>query len=81
MTLLSAGADAVPSAEPKNHSKKKFRLITIGKKQLPHPDQEGAGGRKQTLWGTVTTVGEDLHEFEQGMTEKQYETKTRGTYL
>jgi hypothetical protein len=79
MKLLSEGADAVPSAEPRDKASKKFRLISIGKKQLPHPDQAGAGGRKQTLWGTVSTVGEDLHKFEQGMGAKQYETKTRGS--
>ncbi|KZT30877.1 hypothetical protein NEOLEDRAFT_1083382 [Neolentinus lepideus HHB14362 ss-1] len=79
MTLLSAGADAVPAAEPEGHAKK-FRVITVGKKQLPDPSGGGSGrGRKETFWATVSTVGDDLHKLESGLGEKEYETKTRGT--
>ncbi|TFK56712.1 hypothetical protein OE88DRAFT_1803380 [Heliocybe sulcata] len=93
MKLLSAGADAVPAAEPKGQEKKKFRVITVGKKQLPDPDSGGSGrgrketfwatvgsgrGRKETFWATVGTVGEDLNKLENGLGEKEYETKTRG---
>ncbi|EEB98594.1 hypothetical protein MPER_01872, partial [Moniliophthora perniciosa FA553] len=35
--------------------------------------------RKETFWGTVTKVGDDLDELEKGLGEKTYETKTRGT--
>ena len=80
MTLLSAGADAVPASESTNASKKPFRLITVGKKSLPDPEATGGGrgGRKQIFWATITTVGEDLHKLEEGLGEKSYETKTRG---
>ncbi|EPQ60362.1 hypothetical protein GLOTRDRAFT_31016 [Gloeophyllum trabeum ATCC 11539] len=80
MKLLSEGADAVPAAEPKGQDKKKFRVITVGKKQLPDPDSGGSGrGRKETFWATVSAVGDDLHKLESGLGEKEYETKTRGT--
>jgi len=82
MKLLSAGADAVPAAEPTNESKKHFRLVAIGKKTLPDPDAGGGGkggGRKETFWATVTTVGNDLNKLEEGLGAKTYETKTRGT--
>lgn len=79
MTVLSAGADAVPASEVLDDSKKHYRLITIGKKQLPDPEQGGSGkGRKETFWATVTAVGDDLHSLEKGLGEKTYETKTRG---
>lgn len=36
MNLLDAvGADAVPEPENQNQIRKKFRLVTIGKMQLP----------------------------------------------
>ncbi|KAG6916180.1 hypothetical protein DXG01_008110 [Tephrocybe rancida] len=56
MQVVSPGADAVPAAETVNELKKRFRLILIGKKQLPDPETG-----------------------EQGLGEKTYETKTRGT--
>lgn len=79
MTILSAGADAVPASEVLDDSKKHYRLLTIGKKHLPDPEQGGSGkGRKETFWATVTAVGDDLHSLEKGLGEKTYETKTRG---
>jgi hypothetical protein len=78
MAVLQDGADAVPAAAPQDQTKKRFRLISVGKKQLPHADEPGRGGRKQTLWATVTTVGSDLHALERGLESTQYETKTRG---
>ncbi|KAI0784928.1 hypothetical protein C8Q75DRAFT_337222 [Abortiporus biennis] len=82
MKLIEPGADVVPARETTGQVKKPFRLIAIGKKSLPDPDAGGGGkggGRKQVFWGTVLTVGEDLHALEQGMEGKEYETKTRGT--
>ncbi|OSD06253.1 hypothetical protein PYCCODRAFT_1450228 [Trametes coccinea BRFM310] len=82
MNLIESGADAVPAPEPKNQSKKRFRLLLIGKKGLPDPDAGGGGkggGRKQVFWATVATVGDDLKKLEEGLGPKTYETKTRGT--
>ena len=61
--------------------KKHFRLIAVGKKQLPDPDAGGGGkgqGRKATFWATVVTVGEDLKKLQDGLGGKEYETKTKG---
>lgn len=81
MKVLAPGADAVPAHEELDEPKKRFRLITVGKKQLPDPEQGGSGkGRKETFWATVTSVGDDLHSLEQGLGEKTYETKTRGMF-
>ncbi|KAF9465357.1 hypothetical protein BDZ94DRAFT_1320413 [Collybia nuda] len=80
MTVLTSGADAVPAPEALDESKKHYRLITVGKKHLPDPEQGGKGkGRKETFWATVTAVGDDLNSLEKGLGEKTYETKTRGT--
>ncbi|OJT04486.1 hypothetical protein TRAPUB_4756 [Trametes pubescens] len=81
MTLIEAGADAVPAPEPRGQSKKRFRLMIIGKKGLPNPDVGGGkgGGRKQAFWSTISTVGDDLKKLEEGLGAKEYETKTRGT--
>ena len=76
MQMLQSGADAVP-AEPTHTKKKFYRLITLGKKQLPDPEH-ATGGRKETFWATVTAVGNDLESLEKGLDEKTYETKTRG---
>jgi hypothetical protein len=80
MAVLQDGADAVPASAKMGEPTKRFRLISVGKKQLPHADQPGQGGRKQTLWATVSTVGNDLHKLEEGLASKEYETKTRGPY-
>ncbi|KAI0066434.1 hypothetical protein BV25DRAFT_1796388 [Artomyces pyxidatus] len=81
MKVLGSGADAVPAKETRDTAKKHYRLISIGKKQLPEPAHGGGhgGGRKDTFWATVTAVGDDLHSVEKGLGEKSYETKTRGT--
>ncbi|KAM5532241.1 hypothetical protein V8D89_014080 [Ganoderma adspersum] len=76
MSLIQEGADAVPAEEPTGKTKKKFRLIVVGKKGLPDPEAKGRG---RVFWGTVSTVGEDLKKLEEGLGESTYETKTRGT--
>ncbi|KAF5362696.1 hypothetical protein D9758_011745 [Tetrapyrgos nigripes] len=78
-SVLAPSGDAVP-APAETTKKKKYRLITVGKKKLPDPGQGGTGrGRKETFWATVTKVGEDLDALEKGLDEMTYETKTRGT--
>ncbi|CDO73062.1 hypothetical protein BN946_scf185007.g116 [Trametes cinnabarina] len=82
MNLIESGADAVPAPEPKGQTKKRFRLLVIGKKGLPDPEAGGGGkggGRKQVFWATVATVSDDLKKLEEGLGPKTYETKTRGT--
>lgn len=76
MQVLKDGADAVPAKETRNKANKRYRLVSIGKKQLPDP--EHGRGRKNTFWATVTAVGDDLHSLTKGLGEKTYETKTRG---
>ncbi|KAJ7165516.1 hypothetical protein C8R43DRAFT_878483, partial [Mycena crocata] len=78
MELPEPGADAIPATAALNEPEKHYRLITMGKKVLPDPDSH-SGGRKQSFWATVTSVGDDLETLEKGMGEKTYETKTRGT--
>lgn len=79
MHVVSSGADAIPTPATHNVTKKHFRLIIVGKKQLPDPESGGKGkGRKETFWATVTSVGDDLHKLQEGLGEKSYETKTRG---
>ncbi|KAH7885984.1 hypothetical protein F5I97DRAFT_1808732 [Phlebopus sp. FC_14] len=76
MTVIGEGTDVVPASETKDEPKKRYRVITIGKKRLPDPE----GGRgKENFWASVTAVGNDLHKLEKGLGEKTYETKTRGT--
>ncbi|KAJ2961289.1 hypothetical protein NUW54_g14389 [Trametes sanguinea] len=41
MNLIESGADAVPAPEPKNQSKKRFRLLVIGKKASPGASCKG----------------------------------------
>ncbi|GJE86190.1 hypothetical protein PsYK624_022700 [Phanerochaete sordida] len=77
MSLVQEGADAVPAGATTDERKKRFRLIVVGKKQLPDP--EHAKGRKGTFWATIVTVGEDLKQLQEGLGEKEYETKTKGT--
>ncbi|TFK34793.1 hypothetical protein BDQ12DRAFT_613037 [Crucibulum laeve] len=80
MNVVSRGADAVPAPEPTEFKKKKYRLITVGKKHLPNPEHGGVGkGRKEMFWAIVTAVGDDLSSLEKGLGEKTYETKTRST--
>lgn len=81
MNLVGEGADAVPAPPTAGETKKPFRLVSIGKKQLPDPDAGGGGGgrRKATFWATVAAVGDDLRTLQDGLGGKEYETKTRGT--
>lgn len=76
MNLLTQGADAAP-APASTKDKKHFRLIIIGKKSLPGPEH----GKHDPFWATVITVGENIHNLEEGLGEKSYETKTRGMFL
>lgn len=76
MKVLSDGADAVPAPVTRNTSKQYHRLITIGKKKLP--DAHAKGRKDTTFWGSVTSVGDDLHSLVEGLGSKTYETKTRG---
>ncbi|KAF7436572.1 hypothetical protein PC9H_003405 [Pleurotus ostreatus] len=77
MAVLQEGADAVPAKATLDTFEKHYRLITIGKKALPHP--EVTSRRERVFWAAVTAVGDDLHSLEKGLRAKSYETKTRGT--
>ncbi|KAH9480344.1 hypothetical protein JR316_0006942 [Psilocybe cubensis] len=81
MNVLAPGADAVPAPDEAHSSKKNYRLITVGKKRLPNPEAKKETGKltKETFWGTVTSVGNDLDSLVKGLGQKSYETKTRGT--
>lgn len=77
MNLLSSGADAAPEDESDNRSKKRFHLITIGRKKLPELEDSK---QSRVFWASISTVGEDLHTLARGLGEKnRYDTKTRGT--
>lgn len=76
MKVLAPGADAVPAHFTRSTPKQRHRLVTIGKKKLPDPHGKG---RKETFWGVVTSIGEDLRDVVKGLGPKEYETKTRGT--
>ncbi|KAG1749780.1 uncharacterized protein EDB91DRAFT_764759 [Suillus paluster] len=75
MNLVAQGADAAPAPEPTRKDKKHFRLIIVGKKTLPDPECR----RHAPIWATVISVGDNLHDLEERLGEKTYETKTRGT--
>ncbi|KAF8887115.1 hypothetical protein BD779DRAFT_1611599 [Infundibulicybe gibba] len=77
MKILQPGADAVPAPAPLDDPRQHFRLITIGKKQLPDTNAPQAG-KRGVFWATVTSVGDDLQLLEKGLGEKSYQTKTRG---
>lgn len=64
-----------------------FRLIRLGKKRLPAPEEAikhglepgGIGGdSSEAVWSVITDVGPDLAELSGGMGEKRYSTRTRG---
>lgn len=55
------------------HGKKKYRLIAIGQKRLPHPEDSG-----ENCWCFVESVSEDAREIERGLRRETYQTKTRG---
>lgn len=80
MKVLERGSDAIPAHTTRNSTEKHYRLVSIGKKRLPDPSGP-ASGRKETFWGTVTAVGDDLASLEKGLGRKEYETKTRGEHL
>ncbi|THH19029.1 hypothetical protein EW146_g2062 [Bondarzewia mesenterica] len=63
MALLAKGADAVPAKETRDTIKKYYRVITVGKKQLPDP-KEGGGTAKAG---------------KRRSGRRTYETKTKGT--
>jgi hypothetical protein len=67
MKLFSAGADAIPEPQTQNQTKKKYRLITVRKKQLP---KSGSKGRNSVFWASVSIVGEDLGAIQQGLRKK-----------
>ncbi|KAF9524264.1 hypothetical protein CPB83DRAFT_861504 [Crepidotus variabilis] len=81
LKVLEQGADAVPASDDATSTRKRYRLVTVGKKKLPDPEGEDSGStrRKETFWATVTACGENLQELEKGLGEKTYETKTKGT--
>ena len=83
MKVLTPGADAVPAPDEEDLTKKNFRLMIIGKKRLPDPQNPGSNEsrRKELFWATVTAVGNDLTSLEKGFGEKSYETKTRGSLI
>jgi hypothetical protein len=83
MEVLAPTADAVPVLDNEYSIQQHFRLITIGKKRLPDPQNPGAPGtrKKEVFWATVTAVGEDLNSLKKGLGEKVYETKTRGSLI
>jgi hypothetical protein len=76
MKLIEPGADAVPAPAQKT-AKKKFRIINVGKKQLPDPEH---AGRKDAFWAIISSVGQDLSKIGEELGSKDYETKTRGMF-
>ena len=82
MRVLQPGTDTVPDVAD-THTKNtntKYRLITVGSKMLPAPEETapGRGNSKEKFWATVTAVGDDLDSLEAGLEAKSYETRTRG---
>jgi hypothetical protein len=77
MNLVAQGADAAPTHESTTKDKKHFRLIIVGKKRLPDPERE----KHAPVWATVIFVGDNLHDLEEKLGERTYETKTRGMIL
>ncbi|KAF7362550.1 hypothetical protein MVEN_00603200 [Mycena venus] len=71
---FSAADDTQSAANTKEDSE--MELLTQGSRRNPDSRR---GGRKESFWATVMTVGDDLDTLEKGMGEKTYETKTRGT--
>lgn len=52
--------------------KKVYRLMDVGRKQLPDPEQH------ERNWGFVTKVGHKPEEVEDALDPEKYQTKTRG---
>jgi hypothetical protein len=64
-----------------------FRLIRLGKKRLPAPEQAIANGLEpggiggdssEAIWAVVSDIGQSLEELAGEMGEKRYNTRTRG---
>lgn len=55
--------------------KKSHRLALIGRDKMPDPSQKG----KARYWGFIDAVEESGRDLSASLTEKTYETKTRGT--
>jgi hypothetical protein len=51
-----------------------YRLLVIGRKQLPAPDQSG----QERNWGFVDMVSKDPDSIENRLDPQTYKTKTRG---
>lgn len=64
----------VSSHESTTTDRKHFRLIIVGKKKLPDPVHE----KHAPIWATVIFVGDNLHDLEEKLGGRTYETKTRG---
>ena len=55
------------------HGQQRYRLLTIGRNQLPDLAQ-----KQPRDWGFVESVTDDAKSMEQGLREEHYSTKTRG---
>lgn len=64
-----------------------FRLIRLGKKRLPAPEEAikkglqpgGIGGdSSEAIWSVVSDIGSDVSELSGDLGEKRYNTRTRG---
>lgn len=51
-----------------------YRLLVIGRKQLPGPEQRG----RERNWGFVDQVSDDAESIEERLDPESYATKTRG---
>ena len=52
----------------------RYRLLVIGRKQLPEPEQSG----QEKNWGFVDAVSKNAETIENRLDPQRYETKTRG---
>lgn len=64
-----------------------FRLIRLGKKRMPAPEEAikkglqpgGIGGdANEAIWSVVSDIGPDVSELSGNLGEKRYNTRTRG---
>lgn len=55
--------------------KKSHRLALIGRDKMPDPGKKG----RDRYWGFIDAVEESGRKLSESLTEKSYETKTRGT--
>jgi hypothetical protein len=54
----------------------RYRLLVIGRKQLPEPERSG---QEKKNWGFVDAVSKDAETIENRLDPQTYQTKTRGT--